>query len=134
MRRVVLDLVAEVADVDVDRLLVLVERFVVAEELEELGPGTAGVATYTYARGMALKTLVLNAQLESKIAATLTFCAKDIQDPVLAASRATGASTPRSPMAAALFHTASPQLQKVRLATSAGTTLAAEVNSWQFTM
>src|SRR5436309_746153 len=36
---VVLDLLAQVADVDVDRLLVLVERLVVAEELEELGPG-----------------------------------------------------------------------------------------------
>src|SRR5262245_23084667 len=33
--RVVLDLVAKMADVDVDRLLVLVERFVVAEQLEE---------------------------------------------------------------------------------------------------
>ena len=36
---VVLDLVAQVADVDVDRLLVLVERLVVAEELQELGSG-----------------------------------------------------------------------------------------------
>jgi len=36
---VVLDLVAEVAHVDVDRLLVLVERLVVAEELQELAPG-----------------------------------------------------------------------------------------------
>src|SRR5947208_921307 len=35
---IVLDLLAKVADVDVDRLLVLVERLVVAEELEELGP------------------------------------------------------------------------------------------------
>lgn len=32
--RIVLDLVAEMADVDVDRLLVLVEGLVVAEELE----------------------------------------------------------------------------------------------------
>ena len=45
-RRVVLDLVAQVADVDVDRLLVLVERLVVAQQLEQLaaredatGPG-----------------------------------------------------------------------------------------------
>src|SRR5688572_24418695 len=35
-RRVVLDLVAQVAHVDVDRLLVLVERLVVAEQLEQL--------------------------------------------------------------------------------------------------
>src|SRR6476659_4647201 len=37
-RRVVLDLVAEMADVDVDRLLVLVERLVVAQELQQLPP------------------------------------------------------------------------------------------------
>ena len=37
--RVVLDLVAQVADVDVDRLLVLVERLVVAEQLEQLAAG-----------------------------------------------------------------------------------------------
>src|SRR4029078_7140734 len=36
---IVLDLVAQVAHVDVDRLLVLVERLVVAEQLEQLGPG-----------------------------------------------------------------------------------------------
>src|SRR3954465_7159630 len=38
-RRVVLDLVPQVADVDVDRLLVLVEGLVVAQELEQLGAG-----------------------------------------------------------------------------------------------
>src|SRR5215218_7697467 len=37
-RRIVLDLVAQVAHVDVDRLLVLVERLVVAQQLEELAP------------------------------------------------------------------------------------------------
>src|SRR4029078_8388694 len=37
--RVVLDLVPEVAHVDVDRLLVLVERLVVAEQLEQLRTG-----------------------------------------------------------------------------------------------
>src|SRR5439155_25863290 len=35
---IVLDLLAKVADVDVDRLLVVVECLIVAEELEELGP------------------------------------------------------------------------------------------------
>src|SRR5450759_4469036 len=37
--RVVLDLLAQVADVDVDRLLVLVEGLVVAQELQQLAPG-----------------------------------------------------------------------------------------------
>src|SRR4029079_18472366 len=36
-RRVVLDLVAQMADVDVDGLLVLVERLVIAQQLEQLG-------------------------------------------------------------------------------------------------
>ena len=36
--RVVLELLAQVADVDVDRLLVLVERLVVADQLEQLAP------------------------------------------------------------------------------------------------
>src|SRR5689334_609572 len=36
-RRIVLDLVAKVGDVDVDRLLVLVERLVIAQQLEQLG-------------------------------------------------------------------------------------------------
>src|SRR4051794_20863579 len=35
-RGIVLDLVPQVADVDVDRLLVLIERLVVAEQLEQL--------------------------------------------------------------------------------------------------
>ena len=35
-RRIVLDLVAEMADMDVDRLLVLVERLVITEQLQEL--------------------------------------------------------------------------------------------------
>src|SRR6478735_2257181 len=38
-RRVVLDLVAQMADVHVDRLLVLVERLVVAQQLEQLRAG-----------------------------------------------------------------------------------------------
>src|SRR5262245_29250931 len=38
-RRVVLDLLAQVADVHVDRLLVLVERLVVAQQLQQLGTG-----------------------------------------------------------------------------------------------
>src|SRR5664279_4527456 len=46
-RRVVLDLLAQVADVDVDRLLVLVQGLVVAQQLEQLPArvdpaGTAG--------------------------------------------------------------------------------------------
>ena len=38
-RRIVLDLVAQMAHVDVDRLLVLVERLVVAQQLEQLARG-----------------------------------------------------------------------------------------------
>jgi hypothetical protein len=37
--RIVLDLLSQVADVDVDRLLVLVEGLVVAQELQQLGSG-----------------------------------------------------------------------------------------------
>ena len=37
-RGIVLDLLAQVADVDVDRLLVLVQGLVVTEQLEELAP------------------------------------------------------------------------------------------------
>src|SRR5262245_41573663 len=36
LRRVILELVAQVAHMDVDRLLVLIERLVVAEQLQEL--------------------------------------------------------------------------------------------------
>src|SRR6478752_7094905 len=38
-RRIVLDLVPQMADVDVDRLLILVERLVIAQQLEQLGAG-----------------------------------------------------------------------------------------------
>ena len=38
-RRIVLDLLAQVAHVDVDGLLVLVERLVVAQQLEQLAAG-----------------------------------------------------------------------------------------------
>src|SRR5262245_52477598 len=37
--RVILDLVAQMRDVDIDGLLVLVQRLVIAQELEQLGPG-----------------------------------------------------------------------------------------------
>lgn len=104
-------------------------------ELTMLNAGPGGVASYTYAKGMALKTLALNAPIESKISSTLSFVAKDVRDPVLAADRASGAATPRRPMAARLFHTASPQLIRARLALkSDDSSLAAEVNSWAFTM
>jgi hypothetical protein len=104
-------------------------------ELEELGPGPSGVATYAYAYGMALNVLTLNAALESKITATLAFVAKDVKDPVLVASRATGADAPRRPMAARLFHTSSPHLIRARVAVkSSDASLVAEVNSWQWSM
>lgn len=104
-------------------------------ELEEFGPGTANAATYTYGKGLALKMLTLTAPLESRIAATLSFCGKDITDPVVAASRVSGPSTARKPMAARLWHTTSPHLIRTRLATTSGdTTIAAEVNSWKWTM
>ena len=104
-------------------------------ELEELGPGPGGVATYVYGRGMGLKTHVINAPLESKIVSTLTFVAKDMADPVLVADRVAGATTSRRPMAAALWHTSCPQMQRVRITRIADNfPLAVEVNSWQFTM
>jgi len=104
-------------------------------ELEELGAGAGGVATYTYASGMALKTLELDAPLESKITATMTFCAQDIDDPVLAASRATGADSPRRPMAANLYQTSSGLVGAPRFVIdSSSTNLTTEVNSWKWTM
>lgn len=104
-------------------------------ELKKLGQGTGGAATYTYARGMALKTIKLTMALKAKIAAMLSFVADDVSDPVLVASRATGADVPRLPMAAALWHTSSPQTRRCRLIrTSDNVTLAAEVNSATFTM
>lgn len=104
-------------------------------ELTMLNVGPSGVAAYIYAKAMALKTFTMNAPIESKIATTLSFIAKDVRDPVLAADRASGTSTPRRPMAARLFHTAAPQLVRVRLAVkSSDAALAAEVNSWSFTM
>lgn len=102
-------------------------------ELEDLDSGTAGtVPSYTYAIACALKTLEIDAPLESKIVATLTFCALDIADPVLTASRKTGFSTAFLPQAAALLDTAT-DLKRVRLLTAAGA-LVAEVNSWKLTL
>jgi hypothetical protein len=104
-------------------------------ELTMLGAGPSGVSSFTNAKGMALKTFTINAPIESKITTTASFVAKDVRDPVLAADRATGAATPRRPMAARLFHTASPQLVRCRLAVkSSDASLVAEVNSWTFTM
>lgn len=104
-------------------------------ELTKLGQGAGGAATYTYAAGMATKTVKLSMPLKSKITASLSFCADDVQDPVLVASRATGADVPRRPMAAALWHTSSPQTRRCRLIRLADSfTLAAEVNSCTFTM
>jgi hypothetical protein len=100
-------------------------------ELEELGPGTSSAGTYTYVPGMAPKTFEIDAALESKIVCTASYIAKDVEDPVLVASRKTGASTAYAPLAAALIDTAT-DLKKVRLTDSTGE-LVAEVNSWKLT-
>jgi hypothetical protein len=103
-------------------------------ELEEPGAGTAGVSAFTYGKGLSLKTFELDAPLESKIQATFSFIGTDIADPVLAASRATGASTALAPQATALLDT-STDLTRVRLATaSSDASLAAEINSWKLTI
>ncbi len=100
-------------------------------ELEEIGPGTGNTATYSYAKGMNLKTFELDAPLESKIVTTASYVGMDIADPVLVASRAAGASTALAPLASALIDTAT-DLKKVRLTDTAGE-LIAEINSWKLT-
>lgn len=103
-------------------------------ELEEPGAGAAGVSTFTYAKGSTLKTFELDAPLESKITASLTFVGTDIADPVVAASRATGANAALLPLATSLLDT-STDLSRVRLATaSTDAALAAEINSWKLTI
>lgn len=109
-------------------------------ELGEQDAGTGGtVPTFTYARALALKTFEINAPLQDKIVATLTFVAIDIADPVLTASRVVGAGTPGvqpstayQPNAAALIDT-STDLKDVRLFDSSGN-LVAEINSWKLTL
>jgi hypothetical protein len=102
-------------------------------ELEEIDAATSGtVPTYTYALGCALKTFEINAPLEDKIVATLSFCALDIADPVLTASRKTGFSTAYAPQATALIDTAT-DTKRVQLIDSTGA-LVAEVNSWKLTL
>ncbi len=101
-------------------------------ELEDLGAGPAGVATYTYAEGNALKSFELDAPLESKIVCTASFVGTNIEDPVLVASRVTGPSTAYAPLAAALLDTAT-DLKKVRLTDATGE-LVAEINSWKLTI
>jgi hypothetical protein len=102
-------------------------------ELEEIDAATNGtVPTYTYAIGCALKTFEINAPLEDKIVATLSFCALDIADPVLTASRKAGFSTAYAPQASALIDTAT-DTKRVQLIDSTGA-LVAEVNSWKLTL
>lgn len=100
-------------------------------ELEEIGPGTANTATYTYAKGLGVKTFEIDAPLESKIVSTVSYVGKDIPDPVLVAGRVAGPSVAFAPLAAALIDTAT-DLKKVRLLDSTGE-LVAEINSWKLT-
>jgi hypothetical protein len=101
-------------------------------ELEEQGPGTAGAAAYTYAQGLAIDTLELNAPLEDKIVATVKFKGLDVPDPVLAGSRVTGPSAAYVPQASNLIDTAT-DLKQIRLTDASGT-LVGEINSWKFTL
>src|SRR6185369_6660614 len=79
--RVVLDLVAEMADVDVDRLLVLVEGLVVAQELEELAPGVDP----TGARGEVAQDLELGRGQADPPIATLDAAPLEVDDEVAVA-------------------------------------------------
>lgn len=101
-------------------------------ELAEQGPGTAGVATYTYAEGLAVDSFELNAPLEDKIVMTTKFTGLDVPDPVLAADRVTGPSAAYAPQASSLVDTAT-DLKQIRLTDSSGT-LVGEINSWKFTL
>src|SRR6478672_2762081 len=75
---VVLDLVAEVADVDVDRLLVLVESLVVAEQLQELAPGVDAAGS----RGEMTEDLELRRREADPTVATLDAPPLEIDDEV----------------------------------------------------
>lgn len=100
-------------------------------EIEDIGAGPGAAATYMYATGMGVASLELSAPLESKIVSTVAFVGKDVEDPVLVASRKTGPSTAYEPLAANLVDT-STDLKEVRVTDSTGE-LVAEVNSWTFT-
>lgn len=100
-------------------------------ELEEIGAGVGDTSTFTYAPGMTLKTMEIDAPLESKIVCTASYVAKDIEDPVLLASRKAGAASAFLPLASALVDTAT-DLKQVRLTDALGD-LIAEINSWKLT-
>lgn len=100
-------------------------------EIEDIGAGPANSATYTYGTGNGVQMLELDAPLESKIVATISFVGKDVEDPVLVAGRRAGASTAYDPLATALVDTAT-DLKEVRLTDAAGE-LIGEINSWKFT-
>lgn len=102
-------------------------------ELEIQSVGPAGVAQFTYAKGLSLKTWEMDAPLESKITTMATYLGTDVSDPVEAGARVAGASTAYAPQATALLDT-STDLQRVRLANASNeTSLIAEVNSWKLT-
>lgn len=98
-------------------------------ELEELGPGTANAAIYTYAEGLGVKTFEIDAPLEAKIVTTVGYVGKNIGDPVLVANRNAGAAAAYAPQAIALIDTAS-DTKKVRLFEASGE-LVGEVNSYK---
>jgi hypothetical protein len=102
-------------------------------ELEEIGPGHCRASTYTEAKGLGVKTFEINAPLENKIVATVSYVGTQVPNPVLAGSRITGPSTAYAPLKAALFDTAS-DLKSVRLFdATTGTSLIAEINNWKLT-
>lgn len=100
-------------------------------ELEELGPGTADAAIYTYAEGLAPNTFELSAPLEGKIVTTVSYVGKNIPDPVLVADRSAGAAAALAPLAIALIDTAS-DTKRVRLHDANGI-LAADINNFTLT-
>ena len=102
-------------------------------EMENLGPGSSGgVATYTYAQGLAPTMWEVTAPIESKITQMIKFVGLDIPDPVLVGARSAGPSAAYLPQAANLIDTAS-DLKQVRLTDATGS-LIGEINNWKFTL
>lgn len=109
-------------------------------ELEQVGPGAAGGATYEYVKGCRIATMSLAANIGSKITATIAMVGTDATDPLEAGARVGGAGVnpgdspakAYAPQADALSDTQA-DLRFVQIRDENGLLLTSFVENWTLT-
>lgn len=115
------------------------KKAVLYGEKEDPNAGADNTTRFTYVKGCAVGTAVIDAPLESKITLTLSFVGMDATNPLPVANRlpdgagrGTGPGTALAPLAYSLIDTQN-DLREIRLSDANGQLLA-EITAWNVTI